>query len=168
MAIKEILQLGNPTLLEKSNPVNQFHTSLTQDLIKDLSDTLGNFRSQTGFGRAIAAPQIGILKQMIFVRMEEFCGPIINPKIIWSSPQEFELWDDCFSFPDLMVRVSRSVKIIVSYQDEKGLEKELVAENSFSELLQHEIDHLSGVLAVERAISKTSFSTRKEWLRQNT
>lgn len=164
MTAKTILQLGNPKLWEKSAQITEFHSKATQELIKDLSNTLSNFHNQTGFGRAIAAPQIGVLEQMIFVRMEGFCGPIINPKITWASAEEFELWDDCFSFPDLMVRVSRSVKIFIDYQDEKGLKKELVAENNFSELLQHEIDHLNGILAVERAICPKAFSTRGEWL----
>jgi len=166
MAIKEILQLGNPLLWEKSLPIIEFNTSTNQELINSLSDTLGNFRNQTGFGRAIAAPQIGALKQIIFVRMPRFCGPIINPIITWADDKKFELWDDCFSFPDLMVKVSRSVKIQVSYQDEEGLKKELVAENDFSELLQHEIDHLHGVLALDHAISPKAFITRTEWLRQ--
>jgi peptide deformylase len=166
MSIKEILQLGNPLLWQKSTLIDDIFKSPTQELIKDLGETLGNFRSQTGFGRAIAAPQIGQLKQMIFVRMDGFCGAIINPKIIYASDEKFELWDDCFSFPDLMVRVSRSVKITILYNDEKGQEKMLEAEKDFSELLQHEIDHLNGILAVDRAVSKQAFATRKEWLRQ--
>ena len=76
-----------------------------------------------------------------------------------------ELWDDCFSFPDLMVRVSRANQIKVDYQDDRGLKQTLEAEGDLSELLQHEIDHLDGILAVQRAISPQAFSTRAEWER---
>jgi peptide deformylase len=159
MSIKEILQLGNPILWEKSSPITEIN-SKTKELILDLRDTLANFRNSAGFGRAIAAPQIGILQQMIFVNTPAFCGPLINPVIKYTSPEQMELWDDCFSFPELMVRVSRSIKINIDYQNEKGVKLNLTAENDFSELLQHEIDHLHGILAVERAISPKAFATK--------
>lgn len=165
MAIKEILQLGNPILWQKSSPVIEIN-SKTQELIKDLRDSLANFRNSAGFGRAIAAPQIGELQQIIFVNTPIFCGPLINPTITCSAPEQMELWDDCFSFPELMVRVSRSVKVNIDYQDEKGIKKSLVAENDLSELLQHEIDHLHGILAVQRAISATAFATKTYYLQQ--
>lgn len=166
MAIQNILQLGNPILWQNSSPITDVNSDQTKELIKDLSDTLANFRNVKGFGRAIAAPQIGILKQMIFVNMSGFSGPLINPVITWASDEKFELWDDCFSFPDLMVRVSRSIKIKVDYQDKENLKNTLIAENDLAELLQHEIDHLNGVLALDRAISSQAFSTRNEWLKQ--
>ena len=92
-----------------------------------------------------------------------FAGPLINPEIVWASDSRFELWDDCFSFPDLMVRVSRAVQIRVDYQDDRGLKQTIEAEGDLSELLQHEIDHLDGILAVQRAISPQAFATRNEW-----
>jgi peptide deformylase len=105
---------------------------------------------------------------MIFVRMQPtgFCGPIINPEIVWASDRSFELWDDCFSFPDLMVRVERATAVRVAYQDERGERLTLEAEGDLSELLQHEIDHLDGVLAVQRAVSPQALMTRREWERQ--
>lgn len=166
MAIQDILQLGNPILWQKSSPIIDINSSQTKDLIRNLRDTLANFRDVKGFGRAIAAPQIGVLKQMIFVNINGFSGPLINPIITWASDEKFELWDDCFSFPDLMVRVLRSIKIKVDYQDKENLKNTLIAENDFAELLQHEIDHLNGVLAIDRAISLQAFSTRNEWLKQ--
>jgi len=167
MSSREILQLGNPTLWQKSIRVEDVDSTETTSLIRDLSDTLASFRESTGYGRGIAAPQIGLLKRMIFIRMqpEGFCGPLINPAISWSSEARMELWDDCFSFPDLMVRVSRSRQIRVEYQDDRGIGRTLEAEDDLSELLQHEIDHLDGVLAVQRAISPQAFSTRAEWER---
>ena len=168
MPLREILQLGNPALWQLSMPVEEPASATTQSQIRDLSDTLDAFRQATGYGRGIAAPQIGILKRMIFIRMlpEGFCGPLINPHIVWSSEARFELWDDCFSFPDLMVRVRRASSVRVEYSDERGLSRQLEAEGDLSELLQHEIDHLDGILAVQRAISPQAFATRAEWERR--
>lgn len=167
MASREILQLGNPVLWERSAPVADVKSGENQGVVRDLSDTLAAFRESTGYGRGIAAPQLGILKRVIFIRMHQsgFVGPLFNPQITWQSERRFELWDDCFSFPDLMVRVSRAAQIRVKYKDEKGLDQTFDAEDAFSELLQHEIDHLDGILAVQRAISPQAFATRAEWER---
>jgi peptide deformylase len=95
-----------------------------------------------------------------------YFGPLINPSIVRASGSRFELWDDCFSFPDLLVRVSRAAEIRVEYQDDRGSRQTLEAQGDLSELLQHEIDHLDGILAVQRAISPQSFATRSEWERR--
>jgi peptide deformylase len=168
MAEREILQLGDPVLWTKSQPVEDFSSSDSVSLVRDLSDTLAAFREATGYGRGVAAPQIGALRRMIFIRMqpEGFCGPLINPDIVWTGNDRMELWDDCFSFPDLLVRVSRSARIRVRYTDERGLLQSIEAEGDLSELLQHEIDHLDGILAVQRAISPQAFCTRAEWERR--
>ncbi|HKA17108.1 MAG TPA: peptide deformylase [Blastocatellia bacterium] len=167
MAGREILQLGNPLLWSKSTVITDVASSEISSLARDLSDTLASFREATGYGRGIAAPQIGVLNRMIFIRMQPvgFRGPLVNPEIIWSSDARMELWDDCFSFPDLMVRVSRAAQIKVEYLDDRGLKQTIEAEGDLSELLQHEIDHLDGILAVDRAISPQSFATRTEWER---
>jgi peptide deformylase len=167
MPDREILQLGNPTLRRKSDRVEDFSSPDTASIIRDLSDTLAAFRERTGFGRGIAAPQIGMLRRIIFIRMQPagFAGPLANPEIVWASAEQMELWDDCFSFPDLMVRVRRSRQVRVAYFDERGQRQVIEAEGDLSELLQHEIDHLDGVLAVNRAVSPQAFATRAEWLR---
>jgi peptide deformylase len=168
MAQREILQLGNPALWQKSERVIDPFSGDTASLIRDLSDTLSSFREATGYGRGIAAPQIGSLKRMIFIRMQPtgFSAPLINPEIVWASTQTMELWDDCFSFPDLMVRVSRAAQVRVEYLDERGAAQTIEAEGDLSELLQHEIDHLDGILAVNRAVSDKAFATRAEWERR--
>ncbi len=168
MPSRQILQLGNPVLWQKSGEVADVYSAETRGIVRDLSDTLAGFREATGYGRGIAGPQIGLLKRLIFIRMQPagFCGPLINPEIAWSSEIRIELWDDCFSFPDLMVRVSRAAQIRVDYQDDRGLNQTIEAEGDLSELLQHEIDHLDGILAVQRAISPQAFATRAEWERR--
>jgi peptide deformylase len=167
MPNREILQLGNPALWQKSARVEDFSSAATASIIRDLSDTLADFRERTGFGRGIAAPQIGALKRIIFIRMQPagFSGALINPEIAWASGEQMQLWDDCFSFPDLMVRVKRARAVRVSYSDERGHAQTIAAEGDLSELLQHEIDHLDGVLAIHRAVSPHALATRAEWLR---
>lgn len=161
MSVREILLLGNPKLHEISAAVADVHSRATREAIVDLAATLADFRSHKGFGRAIAAPQIGIQQRILFVNMGEPL-PLINPVITGASEEMMELWDDCFSFPDLMVRVRRHVEITVAYLDEKGIEKKLTARGDLSELLQHETDHLDGILATDRAIDSRSLALRSE------
>jgi len=167
MSVCEILQLGSLILWEKSASVEDVRSARIGSLIRDLDDTLKAFRKANGFGRGIAAPQIGVLKRVIFVRMQPtgFEGALINPKIILEDQRRVELWDICFSFPDLAVRVSRAAYIEVNYVDEAGHRQHLKADGDLAELLQHEIDHLDGILTVDRAVSPKAFATRQEWLR---
>jgi len=167
MAVRNILELGNSLLWEKSAIVLNPTDGENRSLIQDLSDTLAAYREGHGFGRGIAAPQIGILSRVIYIRMasNEFTGALFNPEIKWADDQTIELWDGCFSFPDLLVRIPRALKICVKYIDEEGASKTRVAEGDLSELLQHELDHLDGVLAVSQAVSPRSFMTRAEWVR---
>ena len=168
MSVRSIMQLGNPTLWKESQFVDDPTDVSTTHLIRDLRDTLIDFRERNGFGRGIAAPQVDELCRVIYIRMpdDSFDGPLINPEIIFRSDGRVELWDACFSLGDLMVRVSRAEHIQVEYTDAAGARKRLSAGGDFSELLQHEIDHLDGVLAVHRAISPKAFMLRPEWERQ--
>ncbi len=168
MATCEILQLGNPLLLHKSHCIEDCASPETQSLIQDLSDTLAAFRMANGYGRGIAAVQIGVLKRVIFIKIQPtgFCSALINPEITWASQPKIELWDDCFSFPDLMVKVERAEQITVAYLDAAGKQRTVEAKGDLSELLQHEIDHLDGILAIQRAVSPTAFATREEWERR--
>jgi peptide deformylase len=164
MSVCDILLLGNPLLWQKSAPIAAPSAPETEHTIADLSATLDDFRSRHGFGRAIAAPQIGRLERIIFVRLEQIglARPLINPEITARSEEMFELWDDCFSFPDLMVRLRRHARITVDYQDERGARQQWTVDGDISELLQHEIDHLDGILAVNRAIDSRSLALRRE------
>lgn len=159
--IRAITLLGNPVLRQKCAPVKDIGAPETQSLITDLADTLADFRRRKGFGRGIAAPQIGVARQMIFVE-PEIHGPMINPRIVAKSHRKMRLWDDCFSFPDLLVMVERSFAIKVSYRDRNGTARTVSAEGALSELLQHEIDHLNGILAIDRAIDSKHIILRSE------
>jgi peptide deformylase len=164
MPVKEILLLGNQQLWQPSATVADVNAPATQSLVTDLADTLADFRLRNGFGRAIAAPQIGARQRMIFVNMRDGGDPfaLINPQIVSASPERFALWDDCFSLPNLMVRVLRHVSIDVQFTDQYGTSRVLTATDDLSELLQHEIDHLDGILATDRAIDGRSLAMRSE------
>ncbi len=172
MPVREILLLGNPKLWEPSSAVTEMQAPATRALIADLADTLADFRLRNGFGRAIAAPQIGARQRMLFVNMrasgQESREPfaLINPHIVRASYEQMELWDDCFSLPNLLVRVRRHVEIDVRYFDRDGAERLLTAADDLSELLQHEIDHLDGILATDRALDRRSLALRSEVLKQ--
>lgn len=166
MAIKPIVELGNPLLRERSAEVQDFGSA--SDVFADLRDTLAEFRRTQGFGRGIAAVQIGVPDRLLYIETEGQIYRMANPRIAFASAEKFRLWDDCFSFPNLMVELERHREVVVEYQDELGSAQRLEAQGALAELLQHEIDHLDGVLAIDRALNpKTSFMTRREYLRQN-
>ena len=162
MPVREILLLGNPILRQPCAVVKAPRADEIQSIISDLRDTLSHFRTQHGFGRGIAAPQIGASQRVLFVNAD-YTGPMINPIIVRRSRKKFRLWDDCFSFPDILVHVERNYSIEVTFVDEQGKKNQLRAEGSFSELLQHEIDHLNGVLAIDRAIDSKHIILRSEY-----
>ncbi|MBS1789137.1 MAG: peptide deformylase [Acidobacteria bacterium] len=165
MPVREILLLGDPRLWQPSEVVADIRATETREIISDLAATLANFRAGHGFGRAIAAPQIGAHRRILFVNMNDGSfgpTPLINPQIVTASFEQMELWDDCFSFPELMVRVRRHLEIDVAYLDESGQRQNITARGDLSELLQHEIDHLDGILATDRAIDARSFALRSE------
>lgn len=165
MPIRDILILGNPQLWQSSELVTEIHSRATQDLVRDLSETLANFRIENGFGRAIAAPQIGQHQRMIYTNVNGGFA-LINPVITHASDAMFELWDDCFSLPNLMVRVRRHVEITVTFTNEFGVANSLTVRDDLSELLQHEIDHLDGILATDRALDGRSFAMRSEVMKK--
>lgn len=115
---------------------------------------LAAFRAQKGFGRAIAAPQFGYSIAMICLFLHGQKMTIFNPEIISKSPETFLMWDDCLSFPDQLACVRRHKSISVAFMDEKGAGKTWInLPKDLAELLQHEIDHLNGVLALDIAES---------------
>ncbi len=161
MAVRDILLLGNPLLNQRSKSVKKAELNVVNAVGQDLHDTLMDFRARHGWGRAIAAPQIGVLKRIVYLHIDQ-PWLIINPMMTLMSERTMELWDDCMSFPDLLVHVKRRCTFTLAYLDEQWAEQVLAVDGVLSELLQHEIDHLNGVLAVSRAIGGTSFALRSQ------
>ena len=129
-----------------------------------LKECLDEFRRRHGFGRGIAAPQIGISQRFIALNLGDGSFTLVNPEIIWHSEQSFTMWDDCMCFPDTLVKVRRFESISLRYIDEAGNTIEwLRLDRPLSELLQHELDHLDGVLALDLALDSNSTVARQEF-----
>jgi peptide deformylase len=155
--VDDILLIGDPRLYEQCMPISKEELSEAIGWADDLHDVLFDFRAKNKFGRGIAAPQLGIMKQLIYIYIDQPLV-LINPEIIGQSEQLFEIWDDCMSIPNLLVRVNRNREITVKYKDLFWKEHTLkVTDPNLSELMQHEIDHLSGILCTMRAIDNKSF-----------
>ncbi len=135
-------------------------------MFDDLRDTLHEFRRTHGFGRGISAVQIGVPLRLIYIELEGAVYRLRNPVYEFESGEKFRLWDDCFSFPNILVWLERSVEVRVACEDEAGARVVIPARGAFSELLQHEMDHLDGVLAIDRALDRNSIWTRDEWERR--
>jgi peptide deformylase len=162
MPVRPILQLGNPLLREVSAPIRSVPGA--RGALDDLRDTLHEFQRTHDFGRGISAIQIGEAVRLIYIEIDGRSLCLHNPEYESRSAGVFRLWDDCFSFPDLMVWVERHRSVVVRYLDEHGASRALEAAGALAELVQHEMDHLDGVLAVDRgAAGINSFCTRAEW-----
>ncbi len=164
MPSRRILQLGDPMLRQVSSKVAC--PEAARPLLRDLRDTLHEFRRTHGFGRGISAVQIGELSRVIYIEFDGVPYSLVNPVFERLSAEKFELWDDCFSFPDLVARVERSISVTVRWQDPSGETRTLDASGKLSELLQHEMDHLDGILALDRAIGPNGLATREEYERR--
>ena len=159
--VQDVVLLGDPRLRQVSGAVAEFDGRAFQAARKDLQATLADFRARHGFGRAMSAPQIGVAQRFIAVNLGGEAFVVVNPEITWTSPETFTMWDDCMSFPSLLVRLRRFTAISLRYQDEVGdwhtWDK---LDQAAAELLQHEIDHLDGVLAVDRALDRDALVLR--------
>lgn len=161
MAIQNILLLGNPKLYQVCQPVQSDEIGSIKQVVQDLHDTMMDFRAKYNAGRAIAAPQIGVMKRLVYMHID---SPVvfINPVIDRQSEEMITLWDDCMSFPDLLVKLQRHKTCRITYRDLAWEEHSQLFTDDLSELLQHECDHLDGVLAVARAIDDKSFALRSQ------
>lgn len=154
----KIYTVGAVELKERCNEVTLEQIANDVELHREVEvghQALRNFRNIEGFGRALAAPQVGFLRRFIVMNIDNNPITLYNPVITsQSTGNMMTMWDDCLSFPDLMVCVERYRHISVEYIDSKG---EKVVWNDLStdisELLQHEIDHLNGVLALDIAVA---------------
>lgn len=157
--LNDLLLLGDPRLYETCEPVLRTDLPLVSEWVKDLDNVMKEIREKYHFGRAIAAPQLGIMKRLIYMNIEK---PVvfINPEFSFLSDEQFEVWDDCMSFPNLLVKVKRHKTATIKYLDESWEPQELKLENDLAELLQHEYDHLNGILCTMRAIDEKSFKWR--------
>src|SRR6266481_9208566 len=166
MAIRTILQLGDPGLRAVAKKVSDPAAEEIRALVEDLADTLAHWRKTTGYGRGIAAPQIGAALRVVFLRLPgEEPWPLVNPEVTERSKEKIVVWDACLSFLSIFMQVERYREITVRYSDLQGMKHVFRAgdDRSLSELLQHEIDHLDGILAVDRIVDMKTLCTREEF-----
>lgn len=154
--LNDVLLLGDPRLYEVCSPVEETEVADLQGVIDGMANVVLAFRAKYGAGRAIAAPQLGVMKRLVVMNVEE---PIafFNPELFEKSEERIELWDDCMSFPQLHVRLRRHRYCKMRFRDSNWEEQVWDLADDLSELMQHEIDHLDGVLATMHAVDPKSF-----------
>ena len=154
--MSSILTRGHPALEQPSSAVSWPDPDLAEDLAR-LHGALEEFRRRSGFGRAIAAPQLGIAKRIVACNLGATPFALVNPEITWRSNEQDPVWDDCLSVPGQVVRVLRHRSISVRFLDERGRAREWCRlPPDLAELVQHEVDHLDGVLMTSRAMDGDS------------
>ena len=157
-AMSFIRTLGDPVLKSRATPVDRFDDSLR----KQVSRMAGIMDDALGVG--LAAPQLGISQRLLVYRVGPG-APVIalaNPEIEWESSEEEGFDEGCLSIPGILVDVERPVHVRVRAQDEHGEERIVEASGLEARVIQHELDHLNGVLILER----TSRDQRKRALRE--
>ncbi|QJW90564.1 peptide deformylase [Spirosoma taeanense] len=158
--LADLLLLGDPRLYQSCEPVLESELPLVPDWVADLHNVMEEIRAMYQFGRGIAAPQLGIMKRLIYLNVDR-PQVIINPELTAVSDEQDELWDDCMSFPNLLVRVRRHRSLTLRFRDELWRPQTWdVTDWGLSELIQHEYDHLNGVLCTMRAVDAQSFRWR--------
>ena len=163
MKSDKILLLGDPRLHQMSTPVEPDDIPELVPVLQDLHDILFEYKARFahyGAFRGIAAPQIGVMKRVIYMNIDNIPTIFVNPELTNLSKKMFEVWDDCMCFPNLLVRLKRHKSCTINYFDLEFKPQTMQLEDSLSELLQHEFDHLNGILSTQRAIDNQSFRWR--------
>jgi peptide deformylase len=149
MAIREILKLPDPILKKVSKPVEK----ITPEILALMDDMLETMYAAPGIG--LAAVQIGAPKRLVVVdtvRDEAPKNPLylINPELVWSSEELNEHEEGCLSIPEVFDKVKRPAQVRVRFLDRNGVEQEMHCDGLLATCIQHEIDHLNGVLFIDR------------------
>jgi peptide deformylase len=159
MALRPIMVVGYPTLHNKAKRVAQIDQPL-QQLIDDMIETM---RAAPGVG--LAAPQVGVSLRLAVIEVDEQVTVIVNPQIV-EREGEYEPDEGCLSVPGYWGRLKRAEKVTVRATDRNGKAFRLTAEGLLAQALQHEIDHLDGILYVDHIESLDRTLRRSEPLRK--
>lgn len=158
-----ILEEGDPRLLEVARAVGAVDAAALA-AAASLAATLEAFREAKGFGRAIAAPQVGIGARLVVVNLGAGPFAVFDPRISWRSEETILVWDDCLSVPASVVQVERAASITLEFTDEAGQRRRWPRlPEDVAELLQHELDHLDGVLMTGRAVGPGAIQPASRW-----
>lgn len=160
--VKKILLLGENALYERSIAVKEEETALLSDVLCDMEDTLNRLREKNGWGNAISAPLIGVRKRVIYFLMENEPVIMINPTVEFIGLERETVRERCFCFPMLEVNAARYKRCRVKFRDMYWNSCEMLLEGEDAALIQHETDHLDGVLALTRASGTRSLFYRDD------
>jgi peptide deformylase len=149
VSVRPIRLIGDPVLRTKADPVTTFDKELRR-LVKDLTDTM---RDAPGSG--LAAPQIGVSLRVFTYDVEDQLGHLINPILGPFSEEMMEGEEGCLSLPDLAFELARPERVVAVGQNMYGDPVTIEGEGFLSRALQHETDHLDGVLFIDRLDPKT-------------
>ena len=144
MAIRNVVQVGDEVLRGKCFPVEAFDEKLFS-LLEDMKDTV---KKEQGAG--LAAPQVGVLRRVVVVDVEEGYFEFINPVLVQQKGEQSG-WEGCLSVRGKSGIVSRPMKVTLSYQDRDGEKHILKAKGFFARAICHELDHLDGILYIDKA-----------------
>lgn len=154
--LKDVLLLGDRRLRDVCMPLSERDLPEVLKVLPGLHNIIQEFRAKYQAGRAIAAPQVGYMKRLVYLYIDQ-PTVFINPRFTHLSKDKFALWDDCMSFPHLLVWLERHCQCTLEYWDINWQKHEVELSGSLAELLQHELDHLDGILAIDRALHKDAF-----------
>lgn len=164
--IRPTLELGDPALRQPALRVDEPQNPAVKAAIQDLRDTLRDFRTRNGWGRALAAPVIGVPLRIVLIETETEQMVLLNPGFErWSSDQ-IEAFESCITFPALWGSVSRPRAVTVQALDEAGAPLRVEAEGDLARILQHEIDHLDGLTWLDREPQIETLCTTGEYQRR--
>ena len=159
LMILEIITVPNPILTTKTQPV----AKITPDVLKLAQDMIETCKQAQGIG--LAAPQIGKSIRLCVVNLEHMGIPLfalINPKIKKKSWKKSEMEEGCLSIPGIYGIVRRPDKIKVGALNLKGQENELSADGLLARVIQHEVDHLDGILITSKLVRRTDGTETKD------
>jgi peptide deformylase len=167
MPARDVLRMGHPMLRERAKPVEQFGTPELQQLLQDMKDTMA---AKNGAG--LAAPQIGVGQRIVIFGVDK--NPrypdaeevpftvLVNPKLVMLTRQVEQDWEGCLSVPGMRGMVPRYTKLRYTGFDIDGNPIERVAEGFHARVVQHEVDHLDGILYPQRITDLTTFGFNEE------
>ena len=145
MAIRNVVQVGDDVLRQRCNEVTEFDAKL-HALLDDMKDTV---KKEQGAG--LAAPQVGVLRRVVVVDVEEGYFEFINPVLLQQKGEQSG-WEGCLSVRGKSGIVSRPMKVTLAFQDRYGEKYVLKAKGFFARAICHELDHLDGVLYIDKAV----------------
>ena len=164
MSILKIAKIGHPILLEKSNKINEFSTNSLKKIVFDMSETMIDY---SGIG--LAAPQVHLSKRIIIFRNPDIpdgekikITPLINPEFSVVGKETEDDWEGCLSIPGMQGLVRRYKQIKYRGYDLDGNKIECEAQGLHARVVQHEIDHLNGILYPSRLANENAFGFEKE------